>query len=136
MPTPFIPEVLARDESNHVNPPIHRGNNQPIHRVPGRAAPVHTADAAGDIEAALDTRGSENALVTILLKHRLAGCEIFRSGSEDVLGVHLLRRQSRWCTGKWLGRPGFFTIHIALRHWTLLNRKQRFSRDAIEQEQV
>src|SRR5262245_16656703 len=136
MPPTFIPEVLARDESNNVNSPIHRSNNQPIHRVPRRAAPVHAADATGDVEAALEAWGSENTLVTIFLKHRLAGFEIFRSCGENVLGFHLLRRQRRWCTRKWLGGPGFFTIHVALRHWMLLNRKQRFSRHAFEQEQV
>src|SRR5689334_6732950 len=136
MPTPFIPEVVARDESNHVKPPIYRRDNQPVHRVPGRAAPMHTADAAGNIEGALKARWSENAIVTILLKHRLAGFEIFGSGAENVLGVYVLRRQGRWCARKWLGGPGLFTIHIALRHWPLLNRKQRLSRHAIEEEQV
>src|SRR5215471_1723962 len=136
MPPAFIPEVLARDEPYHVDAPIHGSNNQPIHRVPRRAAPVHTADATGDVEAALEARGSENTLVTIFLKHRLAGFEVFRSGAENVLGFHLVRRQRRWRTRKWLGGRGFFTIHIALRHWTLLNRKQGFSRHAIEEEQV
>ena len=136
MPAPFIPEVLARDESNHVNSPIHRSNNQPIHRVPRRAAPVHAAYATGDVKAALEARGSENTFVTIFLKHRLASFEIFRSGGENVLGFHLVRRQRRWCNRKWLSGPGSFTIDIALRHWMLLNRKQRFSGHAIEQEQV
>src|SRR5215471_1729868 len=136
MPPAFIPEVLARDEPYHVDAPIHGSNNQPIHRVPRCATPVHAADATGDVEAALEARGRENTLVTIFLKHRLAGLEVFRSGAENVLRLHLVRRKRRWRTRKWLGGPGFFTIHIALGHWTLLNRKQRFSRHAIEQEQV
>src|SRR5262249_21581642 len=87
-------------------------------------------------EAALEARGSENTLVTILLKHRLAGCEIFGSGGENVLGGHLLRRPRRGGTWKWLGGPRFFTNQLALLHSARLHLQQRDSDHAIEQEQV
>jgi len=66
----------------------------------------------------------------------MAGFEFFRSGAENVLGFHFLRGQRGRRFGKWLGGPGFFTLHIALRYGTLFNRKQRLSSHAIEQEQV
>src|SRR5215471_6526626 len=132
----FRLEAGARDQSNHVDASIHWSNNQAIHGVPRCATPMHAADATRDVKAALKARRSEDTVVTVFLKHRLAGLEIFRSGAENVLGFHLVRGQRGRRGGKWLGGPGLFTLHIAPRYGTLFNRKQRLSGHAIEQEQV
>src|SRR5258708_123649 len=42
-PAAFISAISARDHSNHMDPPIHRSNDQAIHRVPRPTAPMHPA---------------------------------------------------------------------------------------------
>ena len=105
--------------------------------IGARRTPVRSALIAGHRDR-VNQRGRRVHPLVARLRHALAHPGVlFRREQPrvDVVGCERLPRKRRRSGREGLGRPGFFTGHVALRHRPLFNRPQRFTRHAIEDVQ-
>ena len=96
------------------------------------AGPVPSAQCAGDYQCHLAAVGRIHSMILERMKQLSAIAIGLRRSIADLRFAERLSHERRRLDCEWLCRPSSFAGHVALGNRALLHRKQRFSREPVE----
>ena len=131
----FIAELVARDQPDDRREAVRGDDQVAALRFIRAAAPIDAADVAGENDGSFQTRRREKAAPVEAFESRFAPGFVGRREPPGIVGREFLRRENVVLRERLRGRR-LLAWNFRLRNSALLDRQQRFSGHAVEDEEM